>query len=139
MSVDVATATSSFSALQNEYLSCGNNPSINLYHTGRKLILQEVLVQLEYLLQILLHRNYRWMRNPTAQELVIQLEEQDEINEILAKIMAAGRSTVFNLQITRLENSLLEVKLYITFTDNRNIHDIVKLLRDIPQIKGISL
>jgi len=79
------------------------------------------------------------MRNPTAQELVIQLEEQDEINEILAKIMAAGRSTVFNLQITRLENSLLEVKLYITFTDNRNIHDIVKLLRDIPQIKGISL
>lgn len=90
-------------------------------------------------LQLVFHRNFKWMRNPIAAEVVIQIQEDEDITEIVDALRSDRKAAVSNIQVNRTEQSMLIIRLTIRIADTRDIQAAVDLLKENPHIKSISL
>lgn len=91
------------------------------------------------LLQLTFHRNFRWMRNPLAEEIMIELDEEENLSEIMDKITANRKTNISNIQVSRMEGSMLRVKLTVRVPDNQDVQKVVEILKSDLHIKSISI
>lgn len=90
------------------------------------------------IVQVLLHRNYRWFRMPTAEQINIVFSESSDSISFIQDEFSANHIQIINLKAEKLGNGYLEVELYVKLPHNYEVSRIMNLLKDNPHVKSIE-
>jgi len=90
------------------------------------------------IVQVLLHRNYRWFHMPMAEQINITFSESMESISFIQEKFFANNIEIINLKAEKLENGYLEVELHVKLPQNYNVSMLMNLLKDNPHIKSIE-
>lgn len=91
------------------------------------------------LLQLIFHRNFRWMRNPLVVEIVLLMTEEEELSDILDKITDDRKTSISSMQVNRTGKGMLRVKLAVKVPDNQDTRKITETLKRDSHIQSISI
>ena len=88
--------------------------------------------------QVLLHKNYRWIHLPVSEQVNIIFSESNNAITFIQETFAANHIEIINLKAEKLENDLLEMELYVKLPRSFNIASFMNLLKDNPHVKSIQ-
>lgn len=91
------------------------------------------------LLQVLLHKNTKLVKEPVSGVITLLVSEKDDLEELIQRVTAIKHIEITSVQINRLENKSMDVKLYIKSPKLCETTGIVRLLKDIPNIQSVEL
>lgn len=90
-------------------------------------------------LQFLFHRNFRWLKSPSVEQVTMIIAETEDLRDILEATFRLEEIKLTSMKIKRMKDNLVEVKLYVRFPDSYDIFHALDLLRKNPQIISIDL
>lgn len=90
------------------------------------------------IVQVLLHREYRWFHIPMAEQISITFSESADSISFIQDKFSASHIEIINLKVEKLGNGYLEVELYVKLPQNYDISNLMNLLKDNPHIKSIE-
>lgn len=88
--------------------------------------------------QVLLHRNYKWFHLPMSEQVNITFSESNDSISYVQEKFAQHNIEIINLKAEKLGNGLLEVELYVKLPHNFDISKLMDLFKDNPHIKSIE-
>lgn len=91
------------------------------------------------IIQFVLHRNFRWLKTLSIQQITMEIGNKDNIRSILQDSFEIGKLKVLNMKATRLDAETLKIKLDVAFPDDYTMQDVVELLKSNPQIKSVDI
>lgn len=91
------------------------------------------------LIQFGISRKKRRPSTATVEQIILRMELSEDLQSILEHITTSGKIVISSIHATRVEENMLEVKLYVHFPDAYNIYDIIGLLKDDPHICSINI
>lgn len=91
------------------------------------------------ILQFVLHRNFRWLKTLSIQQITLEIGNKDNVRSILQDSFEIGKLKVLNMKATRLDAETLKIKLDVAFPDDYTMQDVVELLKSNPQIKSVDI
>lgn len=91
------------------------------------------------LVQVLLHRNYRWFHLPVAEQITLVLCEQDDTLASVQQAIEDHHIEILNVKAERLDSSLVEVELYVKLPHGFHMSSLMDVFKDNPFIKSIEL
>lgn len=103
-----------------------------LYFIG---ILATILV---LLVQIILHKNFKWLNIPISEQINIEFSESNDAISLLQEKFFESHIEIINLKAEKLENGLLEVELYVKLPPKYDISMLMNLFKDNPHIRSIE-
>lgn len=104
----------------------------NLYFVG---IAATILV---LLVQILLHKNFKWLPVPRAEELTIECTESSDAIAFIQDKLAVNQIEIINLKINRQGGGLLEVELYVKLPPKYEPAGLMDLFKENSHIQSIE-
>ncbi|MCB6200515.1 MgtC/SapB family protein [Extibacter muris] len=90
-------------------------------------------------LQFLFHTRFLYGRNAIMEQITIQVDSKEEIKELLGGIFSSSKIKISNINARRIDDTTLEIKLYVKFPESYDIYEIFTLLKNNPQIKSIDI
>lgn len=90
------------------------------------------------IVQVLLHREYRWFHIPMAEQISITFSESADSISFIQEKFSASHIEIINLKVEKLGNGYLEVELYVKLPQNYDISKLMNLLKDNPHVKSIE-
>lgn len=90
------------------------------------------------LVQIVLHKNFKWFHIPISEELTIECKESSDAISSIQDKLAMNHIEIINLKIDKQENELLEVDLHVKLPPKYDVSGLMNLFKDNPQIKSIE-
>jgi putative Mg2+ transporter-C (MgtC) family protein len=90
------------------------------------------------IVQVLLHRNYRWFHMPTAEQINITFSESTDSISFIQDTFSSNHIRIINLKAEKLGNGYLEVELYVKLPQHFDISTLMNLLKDNPHVKSIE-
>lgn len=91
------------------------------------------------ILQFIFQRSSRVLKSPSVEKLVLQVKESDNITQLINQAFDSYRIKIININVNRLNEHELEVKLYVTFPEQCGIDQILSLMAKIPEIISIDV
>lgn len=91
-----------------------------------------------FVIQVVLHRNLKWIKSPTAKQLVIQADNDSDSVSFLQESLQKNRIEIIDLQANKAENGLMEIELYVKMPPNFNVSKLLELFAENPHIKLIE-
>lgn len=85
------------------------------------------------LLQILLHRNFRFIKSAGVEQLTLKLKEGSNFDSLADKLKDR-KIDIVSAKIKRSEDGILTVKLSVKFPDAYRISDIISMVETMPEI-----
>lgn len=90
------------------------------------------------IIQIVLHKNIKWLKIPAAQQIIIQIDSSEAISFLETKL-TEEKIKILNIQAKKLENNFINLILYVKFPDSFHLGDMMHLLQDNPHIIAIDI
>lgn len=89
-------------------------------------------------IQILLHRNTRLIREPVSGAITLRACDESHMECLTCRISNIRNMEITGIHVTRLENGQLETKLNVKCPRLFEVADLLKLLQEIPDIQSIE-
>lgn len=89
--------------------------------------------------QLLFHRRKSWLKPSNMEQMTLQIDSSEDVTALLTDIFSTKQIRISNINAHRLDASTLEIKLLVKFPEAYDLDDVVRLLREHPQIKTIYL
>ena len=91
------------------------------------------------LLQFFFHRNFRWLKSSSIEQVTLVMEQEDDLRSILADTFQMDEVKITSMKVKRLKENQVEVKLFVKFPDSYDIFHTLELLRKNSKITSIDL
>lgn len=104
----------------------------SLYFAG---IVTTVLV---FLVQVVLHRNFRWIKIPVARQVIVRAEAGMDSIALIREKFSRHRLEIIDLRAQKTDCGLLELDLYVKLPPDFEPSQLLNLFGDDPQIKQIE-
>lgn len=90
------------------------------------------------LVQVILHRNFRWFHIPVTEQLNITFCEDTHSLAFIQEALLGQHVEIINLKAEKLGNGYLEVELYIKLPPNYDASQLINLIRENKNVKAIE-
>lgn len=90
------------------------------------------------LVQIGLHRNYKWIHIPVTEEITIVCSESKEAITFIQNQFAENHIEIINLKADKVEGNALELELHVKLPQKYNVSMLMNFLKDNPHIRSIE-
>lgn len=90
------------------------------------------------LIQIVLHKNLKWLHMPSSEQITIVLQQESDGLAYIQKCFQKENIDIVNLKAERLDNGLMEVELYVRLPQKYDVAKLMDLFRDQSMIKSIE-
>lgn len=90
------------------------------------------------LVQIVLHKNFKWLHVPISEELTIECKESSDAISFIQDRLSENKIEIINLKVDKQENGFLEVELHVKLPPKYDILRLMNLFRDNPHVKSIE-
>ena len=91
------------------------------------------------LLQFFFHRNFRWLKSSSIEQVTLIMEQENDLRSILENTFHLDEIKITSMKVKRLKDNQVEVKLFVKFPDSYDIFHTLDLLRKNPKITSIDL
>lgn len=91
------------------------------------------------LMQFIFHKNKKFFKTPTVEQITICVKETEDVHTILENAFTSKKIKIANFRATRLSSSRLEIRLSVKFPDTFQIDDILTLLKETQEITSIDI
>lgn len=88
--------------------------------------------------QYVFHSNAKWIKSSTVEQITVLMHHSDDVHTILDDFSSKKNIAITNIRATRIDKDTFELKLLVRFPENYQVEDIVKLLKENPNIKSID-
>lgn len=90
------------------------------------------------LIQIVLHKNFKWLHIPTTEQITIQFVQDDETLAYIQKSLAEAGIKIMNFRAEKLNDELFEIELYVKLPAQYDPAEIISLFQKNSKIKSIE-
>lgn len=90
------------------------------------------------LIQIILHKNLKWLNIPVSEQINIEFSENTDAISFVQKKFADNNIQIINLKIERTNKGFLDVELYVKLPPHYDIARLMNLFKDNPHIRSIE-
>lgn len=90
------------------------------------------------LIQVVLHKNFKWLHIPTTEQITIQFVRDDETLAYIQKSLAEAEIKIINLRAEKLNDELFEIELYVKLPAQYDRAEIISLFQKNSKIKSIE-
>lgn len=91
------------------------------------------------IIQFILHKNFRWLKTLSIQQITLEIRETDHLKSILKDSFAIRDLKILTMKATRIDEETLKLKLNVAFPDDYTFQDVIDLLKENPQIKSVDI
>lgn len=91
------------------------------------------------IIQFILHRNFRWLKTLSIQQVTMEVGDADNFKQILEDSFAVKHLKILTMKVTRVDEATLKIKLSVAFPDDYTYQDVIDLLKENPQIKSVDI
>lgn len=90
------------------------------------------------LVQIVLHRDFRWMHLPMTEQIDIQFKETTDAISFVQERFAANHIEILNLKAEKTDDGFLDVELLVKMPRKYDVSQLMDLFKDNPHVKSIE-
>lgn len=90
------------------------------------------------LVQIILHKNFRWLHFPTAEQINIEFNESSDAISFVQERFTANHIEIINIKAEKKGDGFLDVELFVKLPQGYDISRLMNLFKDNPHIKSIE-
>ena len=90
------------------------------------------------LIQIILHKNLRWLNIPVSEQINIEFSEDANAISFVQKRFADNNIKIINLKVEKTKKGFLDVEMYVKLPPNYDIARLMDLFKDNPHIHSIE-
>lgn len=90
------------------------------------------------LVQILLHRNIRWLHMPMTEQINIEFSESTDAISYVQEKFALSRIEIINIKVEKNGDGYLDVELYVKLPQDFEITKLMNLFKDNPHVRSIE-
>ena len=90
------------------------------------------------LIQIILHKNLRWLNIPVSEQINIEFNEDANAISFVQKRFADNNIKIINLKVEKTKKGFLDVEMYVKLPPNYDIARLMDLFKDNPHIRSIE-
>lgn len=88
--------------------------------------------------QTVLHKDFRWFRNPTAEQLIIRLEETEHALADLKRWLEIHHIELLNMKTSHVGKNTLELDVYVKLPKDYPVTDLMDLHQDVPEVISVE-
>lgn len=90
------------------------------------------------LVQIVLHKNFKWLNIPMSEQINIEFSESNDAISLIQGKLSENHIEIINFKAEKLGNGLLEVELYVKLPPKYDVSRLMNIFKDNPHIKSIE-
>lgn len=90
------------------------------------------------LVQIILHRNFRWLHVPMTEQINIEFNENTDAITFVQERFALSRIEIINIKVEKNGDGYLDVELYVKLPQGYEISNLMNLFKDNPHVRSIE-
>ncbi len=90
------------------------------------------------LIQIILHKNLRWLNIPVSEQINIEFNEDANAISFVQKRFADNNIKIINLKVEKTKKGFLDVEMYVKLPPNYDIARLMDLFKDNPHVRSIE-
>lgn len=91
------------------------------------------------IIQIVLHKNLRFLHIPMLEQMKVRLQESSEALSFLQQALKEHRIEIINLKAEKKSPGCLDVELYVKLPSNYDLSTLMDLFKTSPLVKSIEL
>ncbi|MDI0265472.1 MgtC/SapB family protein [Clostridioides difficile] len=91
------------------------------------------------IVQILLHRDRKWMKLPTAEQVSLKISNSTDSIEYIEEKFKKSNIEIINMNIKRLDGDWLEIVIYTKLPKEYKKTNLLKLFSDNPLIETLEI
>lgn len=91
------------------------------------------------IIQIVLHKNLRFLHIPMLEQMKVRLQESSEALSFLQQALKEHRIEIINLKAEKKSPGCLDVELYVKLPSNYDLSALMDLFKTSPLVKSIEL
>ncbi len=89
--------------------------------------------------QILLHKNFNWIKAPMAELIHIQMENSDAAIDDIKASLEQNQIEVLHFKAQQLKSDLMDLEIYAKIPKDYAVHDLMNLFKNNPHFKSIEM
>lgn len=89
--------------------------------------------------QILLHRDRKWMKLPTAEQVSLKISNSTDSISYIEEKFKQSKIEIINMNIKRIDGDWLEVIIYTKLPKGYKKTNLLKLFSDNPLIESLEI
>lgn len=90
------------------------------------------------IVQIILHKNFRWLSLPVSEQINIEFDESNDSISLIQQKLTENDIEIINLKAEKLGNGKMEAELYVKLPQRYEVAKLMDLFKDNPQIHSIE-
>lgn len=90
------------------------------------------------IVQIILHKNFRWLSLPVSEQINIEFDESNDSISLIQQKLTENNIEIINLKAEKLGNGKMEAELYVKLPQRYEVAKLMDLFKDNPQIHSIE-
>lgn len=90
------------------------------------------------LVQVILHRNIRWLHVPMTEQINIEFNETTDAISFVQEKFALSRIEIINIKVEKNGDGYLDVELYVKLPQGYEVTKLMNLFKDNPHVRSIE-
>lgn len=91
------------------------------------------------IIQVLLHRNLRWLKIPSAEQIVVEIKDSRDAISYLQNKLKGNQIEILHFKAEKIDQGFLEVELHVKFPPSFQSGDLIDLFGDSSLIRSIEM
>ncbi len=91
------------------------------------------------IIQVLLHRNLRWLKIPSAEQIVVEIKDSRDAISYLQNKLKGNQIEILHFKAEKIDQGFLEVELHVKFPPSFQSGDLIDLFSDSSLIRSIEM
>ena len=91
------------------------------------------------IIQVLLHRNLRWLKIPSAEQIVVEIKDSRDAISYLQNKLKGNQIEILHFKAEKIDQVFLEVELHVKFPPSFQSGDLIDLFSDSSLIRSIEM
>ena len=93
---------------------------------------------LVFLVQVVFHRNFKWIKIPIARQIIIQADDNRDSITFIQETFREYHLEIIDLKASKTESGLMEIELYVKMPPKYEISKLLNLFSNNPHIRLIE-
>lgn len=90
-------------------------------------------------LQFLFHRDFQFLKSTKVEQITLKMAESGDVERILENLFTKKKIKIASVHVERAETGMLLLKLYVKFPAGYQLGDVLRFLKETPEILSIDL
>lgn len=91
------------------------------------------------LVHVIFHRRSKLVKGMMSEQITLQIGMKENPEELLNSIFSTRHIEISNMRVKKVGEDQLELRLLVKYPDTYEIHDIIRLIKEVPAIKSIEI